>query len=128
MQIKTDKYSLMGWSIKQNKEKFRVYSTNVDDYITDWLDKDELIRFLFWNKFERLMEDMLKDIICFPHGWSDKSTGKYLSCESEKLDEFYDVIKDRDKKFQQFFLKIKESGISIDLKDISGVDIHTLKD
>ena len=118
----------MGWKIKIKKEKFRIWSTVVDDYITEYITKDELIRFLFWHRFETLMQNMLEDIICFPNNWTDKETGKYLNCDKEKQEEFFEILKDRNKKFEQFFIKIKEAGVSIDLKDIDGVDIHTKSD
>jgi hypothetical protein len=116
---------IMGWMIKINKDKYRVWSTVIDKYITDDMTKDELIRFLFWLRFEKLMDGMLEDMICFPKGWTDKKTGKYLNCEDEKHDEYFNVLKNRGEKFNQFFTKIKEAGITINLKDIDGVDIST---
>ena len=115
----------MGWTIKCSKEKYRVWSTVVDEYITEDITKDELIRFLFWNRFENLMDNMLEYIICFPKGWTDKTTGNRLNCEPEKNNEYFEILGNRDKKFKLFLAEIKELGIFIDIKDIDGVDIHT---
>lgn len=114
----------MGWLIDQKKDKFRLYSTISDGYITEYLNMDELIRFIFYHKFHRLMEDMLKEMICFPHGWSDKKTGKIMGCEDGKLDEYFATLNDRKKMYIQFLNKLKEAGISIDLKDVDGVHVH----
>jgi hypothetical protein len=118
----------MGWRIEIKDEKYRVYSTIVDDYISDYMDKNKLIRFLFWHRFEGLMREMLEDIIAFPNKWIDKETGKYLNCDKEKSDKFYALLENRKKMFEYFFTKIKEAGITLYLQDIDGVDIHTESD
>ena len=111
--------------IETKEEKYRVWSTIVDDYITEPMDKNELIRFLFWSRFETLMKDMLEDIICFPNGWTDKKTGKRMLCEDEKHDEFFALLKNRDEKFKQFLTKIKDVGIFLDMKDVDDVHVYT---
>jgi len=117
----------MGWRLEIKDEKYRIYSTVVDDYISNYMNKNELIRFLFWHRFEELMRKMLEDIIIFPNNWIDKETEKYLNCDEEKRNEFFTMLNDRKKVFEQFFTKIKDVGIDISLSDIDGVDIHTKK-
>lgn len=115
----------MGWKIKIDNEKYRIWSTIVDEYVTDFLTKDELIRFLFWHRFENLMKSMLEDMICFPHGWIDQKTNEYLNCDKENSEIFYSILNERKEMFEQFFTRIKEAGIFLEMKDIDGVDIHT---
>lgn len=111
--------------IETKEEKYRVWSTVVDDYITEPMDKDEITRFLFWSKFETLMKDMLEEMICFPYGWTDKETGKRMLCDNEKHDELYALLKNRDEKFKYFFSKIKDAGIFLDMKDVDDVHLYT---
>jgi hypothetical protein len=115
----------MGWLIEQKKDKYRVYSTISDEYITEYIGKEELVRFVFWHKFERFMEDMLKEMICFPHGWTEKKTGKLMHSGTEKHEEYFEIIRDRKTKYVQFLNKLEENGVSLALKDIDGVEIFT---
>jgi len=114
----------MGWLIETKKEKYRIYSTVVDAYISGFMDKDELVRFLFWHKFERLIKETLEDMITFPNGWTDKKTDKIMNCDKNKHDELSAIIKDRKNMYHQFLAKTKEVGIFLCLKDINGVNLH----
>ena len=113
----------MGWLIETKKEKYRIYSTVVDAYISNFMDKNELVRFLFWNKFERLIKETLEDMITFPNGWVDKKTDKIMNCDDSKRDELFAIIKDRENMYSQFLIRTKEAGIFLCLKDINGVDL-----
>lgn len=115
----------MGWQIKISGDKYKVWSTIVDEYITDYMTKDELIRFLFWSKFENLMDNILEDMICFPYGWVDSESGKRLLCEKDKHDERFQLLKNRDLKFDEFFKRIKEVGIDININDVDGYNVST---
>lgn len=115
----------MGWMIEIKEDKYRVWSTVVDDYITEPMDKDELIRFLFWSKFETLIEDMLEEMVCFPHNWTDKETGKRLVCDKSKYDEYFALLNNRVEKFKYFLSKIKDAGIFLDMKDVDNVCLYT---
>lgn len=116
----------MGWMIKMNKNKYRIWSTVVDDYITDSMDKDELLRYLFWNKFEFLIKEMTQEMICFPHHWTDIETGEFLRCDENNLNEFFNIVKDKKKMYIHFLRKLKDIGISLNISDIKNdIKINT---
>ena len=68
------------------------------------------------------------EMIRFPHGWSEKDLHKRLLCDDSKHDKYFDLLKDREKMYEFFFSKMKEMGISIDIKEDNGdVHLHTEK-
>jgi len=114
----------MGWSITKKDNKYRIYSSIVDEYITDYMNKDEIIRFLFHNKFENLIQDMIKDMNHFPVGWFDKETGKrYI--ENEKYDKIHQLTKSQDKMYEFFLKELKKSGVTLSVQDVDGVYYST---
>ena len=98
--------------IKKIDNKYRVWCTVVDSYITELISKEELIKFLFWDKFENLIEKLNKDII-------ELDENKNINLDTDK------IFDDRTKKFEYFLSNIKEAGIILDIKDNDGVDINT---
>lgn len=114
----------MGWKIQVKKEKYRIYSTVVDKYISKFMTKDELISFLFWHKFEKFIQNILEDDITFPNGWTNKETEKRMFCDKGKHDEFYNLIKDRKLMYNKFFNRMKDLGISISLKNDKNINLH----
>ena len=116
----------MGWRIKQNKTKtkYKVYSTVVDDYITEWLDKAGIIRFFFYEKFERLMEDMVKEMNNFPDRWTDVDTDKRI-INDENNNKAWEIISNQDKMYEFFLKELGNVGINLTIKDVDGVDFST---
>lgn len=72
----------MGWLLKTKEEegketKYKIWTTISDGWITEeWLTKDEIIKFLFWNEFYRFMDKFIEDAMTFPNGYCDKDTHK----------------------------------------------------
>lgn len=121
----------MGWlvSIKETEEgkKYRLWTTISDGWLTEWSTKDEIIKFLFWNKFRDLMEGVLKDGMDFPNGWYDKKTHNRIS--SEKNNTFHEFMcndlnfkgKTRDEVLVEKFSEVIASvGIDISVSDEEG--------
>jgi hypothetical protein len=112
----------MGWSIKTQKSgeetQYRILSSIVDDYICEWMTKDELIQWFFWRRFQEFMEAFLKDAITFPSGWTvdgkrifdEKSEDAYLSMLKNKYD-------DNEFLSNKFAEELKKMGISLSLSD-----------
>lgn len=68
----------MGRLLKTKKikgvEHYKLYSTISDGDINDkWLTKDELLNFIFWDRFRKFLEDFTSDSLCFPSGFHDKT-------------------------------------------------------
>lgn len=121
----------MGWliDIKETKKgtKYRLWSTNVDSWISKWSTREEMLKFLFWHRFEQFMEDFTKDAMTFPDGYTEKSTEKRIM--TKKTEEFYDFavakfkVKDKSalevgaEKFREL---ITNAGIEVTVKDSDG--------
>lgn len=55
----------MGWNIStkevKGETKYKIWSTVVDAYLTrKWLTRDEVIQFLFWDRFREFMRLFIK--------------------------------------------------------------------
>lgn len=75
----------MAWAIKREENKYRIYSTIIDDYITGLLTRKQTIEFIrrAWKEdLEARVEELRAT---FPNGWTDSEDwkqiedGKYLS-------------------------------------------------
>jgi hypothetical protein len=121
----------MGWlvSIKETPKgtKYRLWTTISNGWLTKWSTKDEIIKFLFWNKFRDLMEGVLKDSMDFPNGWCDKENERRIF--DEKNDTFHEFIynaskvkgKSKDEILLDKFSEVIDSvGIDIHLSDKAG--------
>lgn len=114
----------MGWNISikeiNGDTKYKVWSTITDSYITDkWMDRKEIINWLFWHKFRKFADDFLEEAVIFPHHWSDKN-GKIIM-RGEVAQEFYDfkskAIRDDKAFYKRFFEELDKHGIKINVKD-----------
>lgn len=70
----------MGWQLEtkiENEEtKYRIWSTVVDGWIINWSTREDVIKFLFWSKFQDFMYEFNSQAQKFPHMWMDKNTKK----------------------------------------------------
>ena len=69
----------MGWHIRIiADDKYQVYSTIVDDFITDVLNKKEVIKFITkdWDEDHHQRKEELKNN--FPNGWINHDTGRLI--------------------------------------------------
>lgn len=78
----------MGWQLEiktENEEtKYRIWSTFVDEWIIEWSSREEIIKFLFWEKFQEFMYSFSEEALKFPHMWMDKKTKKVNFISDEK--------------------------------------------
>ncbi len=84
----------MGWSLKIKEEKnketlYRFWSESSDEWLTEWSTREEILKFLFWSKFDKFIDDFTKEAICFPDGWCEKGTMKYINGDQNKREEYY---------------------------------------
>jgi len=115
----------MGHLLKITNKKYRIWSTITDSYLTKPLTKDELFRYLFWERFENLIEEIGKDFLTFPYGWTEKTTQKRFPCKKTQIDKFYTLLNNREEMYELVFKKLKNMGISIEIKDTMGVHLYT---
>lgn len=113
----------MSWNIEikeTGKEtKYKIWSTIVDEYITDkWMTREEIINFFFWHYFRNFADKFLETAFTFPDGWYQKD-GKLISKDSYK--EFYKfqskAIQDDKLFYETFFDELKKHGIKISVQD-----------
>ena len=126
----------MGWSVKVKEEKgvtkYRIWTSICDGWITEWLTKEEIAKFFFWNHFHTFMENFLKDAITFPDGFHDKDTGKRFHNEAgEYFRKFLMESHDVEGKQQSVVLAEKFSeilnkyGIELKVKDNDGYSFNS---
>ena len=68
----------MAWTIRREKNKYRIYSTIVDDYITELLTRRQAIEFIEEVWKEDLEEKIEELRATFPNGWYDSKNGRQI--------------------------------------------------
>lgn len=85
----------MGWSLKiqetkKHGKRYKFWTSVADGWINDkWLTRDEMIKFMFWHRFEKMRDEFISDAMTFPNGWSEKDEGR-IPIDEELSDAFYD--------------------------------------
>lgn len=61
----------MSWLLKHRKKdnKYRIYTTISDGWITDWLTESEMKEHLIWEQAFRNKEKAIEIMMTFPEGW-----------------------------------------------------------
>ena len=122
----------MGWLVKRKTlksgvEKFRIYSTMSDGYLTKWETKEGILKFIFWNRFYRFMDDMIKESIMFPNKFTDKDTYKQIN--EPKDEDYYEfaikACKDNNLIPERFEGLLKGLDIELFLRNEHGEGIST---
>jgi hypothetical protein len=86
----------MGWQIAQRAGKFRIWSTVSDAWLTDWLTRDEAIKFYYDDALLAFQKKIIEKYFSFPHHWlqhdnrqviiNQEGSEKYLAWLSELMD------------------------------------------
>ncbi|WP_407107264.1 hypothetical protein [Rhodococcus aetherivorans] len=86
----------MGRMYKQRKSdgKWRVWSTNTDSWITDWITEDDVKRFIFAGKTYDYEIDVIQRLWCFPNGLYDRDSHRSLSGPINEFHDWYSSVLD----------------------------------
>ena len=68
----------MSWLVEKEKGKYRFWSTICDDWLSDWMTREEALNWLENMKKKGLKREMDKERDSFPDGWCNKK-GKYYN-------------------------------------------------
>jgi hypothetical protein len=112
----------MGWtvSVKETKKgkQYKIKSSVSGKFITKWLYKDEITKFLFWHRFMDFTNKFIEDAMSFPHGYFNDDGERYID---DSINNFFDarikMIKDDKLMWQTFIDETKKLGINIDVSD-----------
>jgi len=116
----------MGWSLSikeiKKEQKYKIWSSISDSYITKkWLNRKELIQFLFWYKFNDFMENFVKDAMTFPNKWSMKNLTKFERINNDLGEDWYDLqsksLKDHKIMGDKFIDELSKYDIKLDISD-----------
>lgn len=117
----------MGWSLKIRETKkhgtqYKIWTSIADGWITEkWLSREEIIKFLFWNKLRDFAMKFIEDVMTFPNGYSDKDSFKRLIIDEEKQTKYYDfiipAIKDEKILYGKFNEYLDKIGVKLDVND-----------
>ena len=86
----------MGWSLKIQETKkygkrYKFWTSVSEGWINeDWLTRDEVIKFLFWYRFEKMADSFIEDAVSFPNGWSAKGEMRRLPYDEGLADALHD--------------------------------------
>jgi hypothetical protein len=59
----------MGWQIAQKAGKFRIWSTTSDVWLTDWITREEAIKFYYDDALLAFKNRIIEKYFSFPHHW-----------------------------------------------------------
>ena len=102
----------MSWLIHKKGDKFRIYSTFVDRFITDWIGRRETLRHLHSQKWMAFKKEIVKLHMLFPHNCNIEPGGK-IHINRQNADKFHkwltemslkspdDKLAELDKRFQE---------------------------
>jgi len=129
----------MGWLLKTKEEegketKYKIWTTISDGWITEeWLTKDEIIKFLFWNEFYRFMDKFIEDAMTFPNGYHDKETHK-RNWDDKLQEEHWQFLQSKFKAKGKDYSKIttdkfseilNANGIRLQVDDLRGYNFDS---
>jgi len=85
----------MSWLIKHRKkdDKYRLWTTISDGWITDWLTRDEMIKVVSFDYKEALKDKVRKLQLTFPNGWHDKDSHARINDERYKTEADWHKLK-----------------------------------
>jgi len=120
----------MGWSLKiqetkKHGKRYKFWTSIADGWINeDWLTRDEIIKFLFWYRFEKMADTFIEDAISFPNGWPAKGEMRRIPYDEDLADalhdwrtstfdveDYYGVI------FDKFSEMLDKHGINLNVHD-----------
>lgn len=125
----------MGWSIKiktetvDNKpvEMYRFWSGNSDEWVTEWLTREGVIKFLFWHKFYNFVDSVISDAMTFPDKFSEKDKFPVIIRKKEEVAayrKFIDGASDSDDYegvvLEKFSEILKAHGLNLSVGDNEG--------
>src|SRR5437773_9814879 len=73
----------MSWKIAQKKDKYRIWSTNTDTWLTDWIDRNEAIKFYYEDALFDLKKRTIEQFLLFPHHYTNHTNGRLIYDEEK---------------------------------------------
>jgi len=66
----------MSWSIQHRKkdDKYRLYSSICNEWLTDWVSRNDILVFIHYRKIIEFQQEMIKLFMTFPHGYEKKNS------------------------------------------------------
>jgi hypothetical protein len=79
----------MGWQIAQKAGKFRIWSTVSDAWLTDWLIREEAVKFYYDDALLAFKKQVIEKYLSFPHHWPDHDSDRMKVIINEEGSERY---------------------------------------
>jgi hypothetical protein len=95
----------MGWQIAQKKGKYRIWSTNEDRWLTNWVDRNKVILFYYEHALFDLKKRTIEQFMLFPHHWTNYTNSRLIHDEekSASYDDWMEqLIHKRDEEYCEF--------------------------
>lgn len=65
----------MGWEIAQRADKFRIWSTISDAWLTDWITREEAVQLYYDDALMIFKKQIIEKYLAFPHHWTEQGPG-----------------------------------------------------
>ncbi len=56
----------MGWRFDKRGDKYRIWSTVVDEYLTDWYSRKEILAYMYRNRLQDFKKGIIELYMAFP--------------------------------------------------------------
>lgn len=101
-------------------QEYRVYSTISDEFLTEWISKKDVEKFIFWQYFNDFIQKFVETCTKFPDGWTDVDSGM-RNINKEAREKWSTMLRksiDSDEIIDSAFVeKLQEIGIDVQIID-----------
>ena len=66
----------MSWQLSRKGDRYRIWSTVSDQYITDWMSRNEALAVWYDDALMSFKKKVIEQYLLFPHHWGDQDSGR----------------------------------------------------
>lgn len=71
----------MGWQLSRKDDKFRIWSTISDSWLTDWISREEALAVWYDDALMDFKKKVIEKYLGFPCYWHDRDSNKVFMDE-----------------------------------------------
>lgn len=100
-------------------QEYRMYQRD-SEYITEWMNREETLKWLFWYQLQGFMEKFVQEALKFPHHWGVAETvGRMHMGDESRMQDYEAFMKtyfNSQGEEDVFAIKFKEILISLNIE------------
>ena len=74
----------MSWHVSRKGDKYRFWSTISDKHLSDWMSRNEAIKFYHDCALVDFKKNVIEQFYKFPHMWVDRDSNNYNRIDDEE--------------------------------------------